>query len=72
MQDYKNLPILKHERHRVLRKFSLDNHKYRIDKNDDGFYFLVTKYRSRYFHCIKILKSLSDAENFLLPQNAAN
>lgn len=65
----KYLQILKHEREsdiiKVIHKFEFEDRKYRIALSDGRYYFEATKYKSRYFHAIKVFQTLEDAENFI-------
>jgi hypothetical protein len=63
------LPISKSEReglvYPVIHKFTHGGVNYRINKSDDDYIFCATKFKSRYYHAVKIFKTLAEAENFI-------
>lgn len=59
------LPLLKTDTN-TIHKFKCDDRKFRIDDyGDDGYCFSATRVNSRYFHGIRIFKSLPEAEDFI-------
>lgn len=72
----KSLPIPKHESEsesmKCFYKFTDGNRKYRINQLDDQYLFSATKWKSRYFHGVKLFKTLPEAEDFIFTSESGD